>query len=195
MINLLKDFKLLSNIAQITNGTIIFEEIKSSFAKDLLISSDDHIAQNITTFVPVNTEEDIELNIKIILKGTDSLNLRLYFLPQKDNFNITCNITAVTINHSNFSIITDTLVKSDINLNIDIPAKLNLREVTKGYVNVQENFLMFDESQIKSVPEFSILPGGIEQIHGMVIYSLDTFQDFFLRNRGIVNPKELFLYT
>ncbi len=109
------------------------------------------------------------IDIYLYLSGHQRLRCSFVARPKVNNFFIEVYIKAVLEEESYLNIKTDTIVDEDI---------------TKGYANFQERFLIFDKASLETVPEFSILPAGIEQIHGMVVYSLDDKQGYYLATRG-----------
>ncbi len=135
------------------------------------------------------------INIKI--KNNQTLNLKLYFVPINNAFYIDARITAVAIDNSVLNLQTDLVVKEALGSVKQKPKEIRMllkeNNVRFGHINIDQHLLFFDNAQIYSIPEYSILPAGIEQVHGMVIYSLEPVQKFFLRNRGISNVKKLFV--
>ena len=148
-----------------------------------------NFSSNLIYIFVVKTDKNVKINISG--KVDKNASLKVYFVPHVEDFDIESKINMVVFNDGNLSIAADALLKNSEN--VDSTIYSDLKELHKGRVVVSKNILVFDNPVVKAVPEFSILPGGIEQIHGMVIYGLETMQRFFLRNRGISNLKKLFV--
>ncbi len=115
-----------------------------------------------------------QFNFTILLKRNQKLNIKIIVLPEINNFYFDTKIKAVIKDHAHLIIQTDTIPQNN---------------VTIGYANFQKRFIVYDNAQVESIPEFTILPADIEQIHGMVIYSPDKKEQYFLGSRGFSGEK------
>ncbi len=135
----------------------IFKEETDVFDKELSLD------------LVISDTAEHRIDVYLYLSGHQKLTCSFIARPKVNSFFIEVYIKAVLEEESYLNIKTDTIVDENI---------------TKGYANFQERFLIFDKASLETIPEFSILPAGIEQIHGMVVYSLDDKQGYYLATRG-----------
>ena len=137
-------------------------------------------------------------SFSIFLQKKQKMKLRIYVVPKNNNFKVNVKLNAVLFDNSFLDVQTDLIVKQALGgprkVIAPVQKVIDAYDVDKGYIDISEHILFFDNAIVNSVPEYSILPGGITQIHGMVIYGLEDSHKYFLYSRGINNIKELFKF-
>lgn len=103
--------------------------------------------------------------------------LNFVFTPTFNNFNVKVNIFVLHEANEKFHI------DNDIDLD-KLLLNYNLESI-KGKINVNYKVLLYSNAQITVVPQFRILPAGIEAEHGLVIYGPQNMQEFYLNNRSV----------
>ena len=146
-------------------------ELKSNSALDralvLNLAADHHSA---ILYLDVHSSTPFRVSLDLRLRKTAQLRLKILIRAFVDNFKVDLLVKGVLFDTSQLEITTDTLLRA--------------QTIESGYINVQERFILHNKAILLSTPKFSLLPGGIEQIHGMVVYSLSHKEEYFLGCRG-----------
>ena len=127
----------------------------------------------------VDTADPVKIRISSYIDS--DAYIETYFVPLQEGFNIEASVNVVVVKNVSVVLKADTWVANALNA----PKLPELKNMSKGRVVINQRVLMFSDCQVNAVPEFSILPGGIEQIHGLVIFSLEPEQVYFLQSRGV----------
>ena len=138
-----------------------------------------HLSKDIQLDVQV-TQNDLKLNTKLNADKNSSSykrSVHLNFTPTNNNFDLSTNI--FVLHESEYAFYVD----NDINL--DKLLQTNSLENIKGKINVNYKVLLYSNAPITVVPQFRILPAGIEAEHGLVIYGPQNIQEFYLNNRAV----------
>lgn len=142
-----------------------------------------HLSKDIQLDVQVTQkviQNDSKLSTKLNADKNSSFykkSVHLNFTPTNNNFDISTNI--FVLHESEYAFYVD----NDINL--DKLLQTNSLENIKGKINVNYKVLLYSNAQITVVPQFRILPAGIEAEHGLVIYGPQNIQEFYLNNRAV----------
>jgi len=177
---------------------------RSNTRSTIKIADKDISLQQLTIIYHVATANQTQAKLYITLSKRHA-DIQIFVAPIMDNFHFTLHVTAVLTDTAQLTLKTDTIPQKLHAQTLQIrfkghgdPVYSYIKQkntgvplVSTGFVNIQKRILVFDKAKVTAVPEFRVLPGSINALHGLVIYNLSPKEKFYLQSRGVMDVKRV----